>query len=63
MYIDDCIVHVISRKSVVKNTAICDTNNKPFMNYYQGAVSIRKTVLPGMAIPMLNFNMEIATRR
>ena len=38
----------------------------------QGAVSIRKTVLPGMAIPMLKirrpngrliFNMEIATRR
>ena len=38
----------------------------------QGAVSIRKTVLPGMAIPMLNirrpngrliFNMEIAIRR
>ena len=36
---------------------------------YQGAVSIRKTVLPGMAIPMLKirrpngrliFNMEIA---
>ena len=39
---------------------------------YQGAVSIRKTVLPGMAIPMLKirrpngrliFNMEIAIRR
>ena len=38
----------------------------------QGGVSIRKTVLPGMAIPMLKirrpngrliFNMEIATRR
>ena len=38
----------------------------------QGAVSIRKTVLPGMAIPMLKirrpdgrliFNMEIAMRR
>ena len=38
----------------------------------QGAVSIRKMVLPGMAIPMLkirrpngrlNFNMEIAMRR
>ena len=37
----------------------------------QGAVSIRKTVLPGMAIPMLKirrpngrliFNMEIAIR-
>ena len=39
---------------------------------YQGAVSIRKTVLPGMAIPMLKirrpngrliFNMENAIRR
>ena len=39
---------------------------------WQGAVSIRKTVLPGMAIPMLKirrpngrliFNMEIAIRR
>ena len=38
----------------------------------QGAVSIRKTVLPGMAIPMLKirrpngrliFNMDIAIRR
>ena len=38
----------------------------------QGAVSIRKTVLPGMAIPMLKirrpngrliFNMEIAIRK
>ena len=40
--------------------------------YHLGAVSIRKTVLPGMAIPMLKirrpngrliFNMEIAIRR
>ena len=40
--------------------------------HHQGAVSIRKTVLPGMAIPMLKirrpngrliFNMEIAIRR
>ena len=40
--------------------------------YKLGAVSIRKTVLPGMAIPMLKirrpngrliFNMEIAIRR
>ena len=46
----------------------------PVMSSYkiQGAVSIRKTVLPGMAIPMLKirrpngrliFNMEIAIRR
>ena len=41
-------------------------------DYDLGAVSIRKTVLPGMAIPMLKirrpngrliFNMEIAIRR
>ena len=41
-------------------------------SFLQGAVSIRKTVLPGMAIPMLKirrpngrliFNMEIAIRR
>ena len=41
-------------------------------NKILGAVSIRKTVLPGMAIPMLKirrpngrliFNMEIAIRR
>ena len=40
--------------------------------YIQGGVSIRKTVLPGMAIPMLKirrpngrliFNMEITIRR
>ena len=45
------------------------TQDKPWI---QGAVSIRKTVLPGMAIPMLKirrpngrliFNMEIAIRR
>ena len=43
-----------------------------FFTDNQGAVSIRKTVLPGMAIPMLKirrpngrliFNMEIAIRR
>ena len=50
-------------------------NNRVPVNYLQygnqGAVSIRKTVLPGMAIPMLKirrpdgrliFNMEIAIR-
>ena len=47
---------------------------KAFQAYIhsQGAVSIRKTVLPGMAIPMLKirrpngrliFNMEITIRR
>ena len=43
-----------------------------FFDDLQGAVSIRKTVLPGMAIPMLKirrpngrliFNMEIAIHR
>ena len=43
-----------------------------FPGDHQGAVSIRKTVLPGMVIPMLKirrpngrliFNMEIAIRR
>ena len=43
-----------------------------FIHFPLGAVSIRKTVLPGMAIPMLKirrpngrliFNMEIAIRR
>ena len=42
------------------------------LGQHQGAVSIRKTVLPGMAIPMLKirrpngrliFNMEITIRR
>ena len=42
------------------------------IHQHLGAVSIRKTVLPGMAIPMLKirrpngrliFNMEIAIRR
>ena len=45
---------------------------RPFSVSVQGAVSIRKTVLPGMAIPMLKirrpngrliFNMENAIRR
>ena len=45
---------------------------KQTTDHHLGAVSIRKTVLPGMAIPMLKirrpngrliFNMEIAIRR
>ena len=48
------------------------TNQGTKVFYIQGVVSIRKTVLPGMAIPMLKirrpngrliFNMEIAIRR
>ena len=51
----------------VWNTPVLDQSSVE-----QGAVSIRKTVLPGMAIPMLKirrpngrliFNMEIAIRR
>ena len=47
-------------------------NEMYYSYWYQGTVSIRKTVLPGMAIPMLKirrpngrliFNMEIAIRR
>ena len=49
-----------------------DIRHRKFENRHLGAVSIRKTVLPGMAIPMLKirrpngrliFNMEIAIRR
>ena len=54
---ETCITQISAFKSTMKD---------------QGAVSIRKTVLPGMAIPMLKirrpngrliFNMEIAIRR
>ena len=52
--------------------AVPDCDNHEKIVCAQGAVSIRKTVLPGMAIPMLKirrpngrliFNMEIAIRR
>ena len=62
-----------------KCTSTTKVHENKFLSYYvygsgvvQGAVSIRKTVLPGMAIPMLKirrpngrliFNMEIAIRR
>ena len=54
--------------SQIDNTLFAIT----FSVFIQGAISIRKTVLPGMAIPMLKirrpngrliFNMEIAIRR
>ena len=66
---------------VYSQSGILYVVNKAKLNEYcfnlfcsgdQGAVSIRKTVLPGMAIPMLKirrpngrliFNMEIAIRR
>ena len=52
--------------------ALWNFTNTDWLFWVQGAVSIRKTVLPGMAIPMLKirrpngrliFNMEIAIRR
>ena len=55
-----------------KTTIIQDFQLLVYQTICQGAVSIRKTVLPGMAIPMLKirrpngrliFNMEIAIRR
>ena len=58
----------------MKFAEIVHTKNVYIMRWEvnQGAVSIRKTVLPGMAIPMLKirrpngrliFNMEIAIHR
>ena len=51
---------------------IINISKNKYMKQKLGTVSIRKTVLPGMAIPMLKirrpngrliFNMEIAIRR
>ena len=60
-------------KDVSLQTQFDGNNTLLYQNpCHQGAVSIRKTVLPGMAIPMLKirrpngrliFNMEIAIRR
>ena len=56
----------------LSNSSFLLQNISIFWTIFQGAVSIRKTVLPGMAIPMLKirrpngrliFNMEIAIRR
>ena len=75
------IHHKISREWILPlhhSNSVLSHNNmlalrdgKP-IDHFQGAVSIRKTVLPGMAIPMLKirrpngrliFNMEIAICR
>ena len=57
---------------ICKTNTIMPKNNPQCIRGALGAVSIRKTVLPGMAIPMLKirrpngrliFNMEIAIRR
>ena len=63
----------VNHFSNVDNTAKCFTSIRHIWNLHiLGAVSIRKTVLPGMAIPMLKirrpngrliFNMEITIRR
>ena len=78
MYYDDLISEterssLLPSMSPVTSRAVPQTTF-PFIwrSSEQGAVSIRKTVLPGMAIPMLKirrpnrrliFNMEIAIRR
>ena len=73
----DCtknICSVTEHHSEVSLKHYCQATDeqKANMSKKLGAVSIRKTVLPGMAIPMLKirrpngrliFNMEIAIRR
>ena len=73
-------LHVIfnSKCGIILGICLLDTikthlgSSPSVVKYHQGAVSIRKTVLPGMAIPMLKirrpngrliFNMEITIRR
>ena len=57
---------------IITKPALTTLMSTSLLIRHQGAVSIRKTVLPGMAIPMLKirrpngrliFNMEIAIRR
>ena len=65
--------HGLSKSRILRWCANCSSTwLKHHNNWYRDAVSIRKTVLPGMAIPMLKirrpngrliFNMEIAIRR
>ena len=65
-----CIVSKIKLREVL--VISFPGKQEQYMAENQGAVSIRKTVLPGMAIPMLKirrpngrliFNMEITIRR
>ena len=77
---NNCTVEIWELKNYLISHFIMDVITYPCCPYTwsvpvkgaQGAVSIRKTVLPGMAIPMLKirrpngrliFNMEIAIRR
>ena len=72
MNLHDSLIHILlSRATDYGFNASEDTLNDMGKNHL-GAVSIRKTVLPGMAIPMLKirrpngrliFNMEIAILR
>ena len=66
------ILHPLEADCFVWFHALVYPDNVGRVCHNQGAVSIRKTVLPGMAIPMLKirrpngrliFNMEIAIRR
>ena len=66
------IVCVYFSSKILCGDSITSVQMTDEMSRNQGAVSIRKTVLPGMAIPMLKirrpngrliFNMEIAIRR
>ena len=69
-----CIRFTLSSQDVsgFATDSSCSVKWQGLINCTQGAVSVRKTVLPGMAIPMLKirrpngrliFNMEIAIRR
>ena len=62
----------MAAKLIADNNLKFNSVKKKKKKKNQGAVSIRKTVLPGMAIPMLKirrpigrliFNMEITIRR
>ena len=75
IYIWNSIIFVEKTNKHFNPTSMCycvAPADSPHVDPLQGAVSIRKTVLPGMAIPMLKirrpndrliFNMEIAIRR
>ena len=67
-----CSIHLSTISQELPQKSIFYMNGKIDSSRLQGAVSIRKTVLPGMAIPMLKirrpngrliFNMENAIRR
>ena len=68
---ESCMIDLITPSDVL-SCIFCKNEVITMAADVLGAVSIRKTVLPGMAIPMLKirrpngrliFNMEIAIRR